>query len=249
MSTIRDLLKVSGYSDKAIKYYENHLNVGNIENPDAQCMFTGPCGDTMEIFLKIKSGVITEAKFQAIGCAGSFSSGSALTEMIIGKTLHESESIDEKDILAHLGAMPEEKVHCARLTVLTLKKAIEQYKNKVPKEINKMKKIIAIPLENGILCSHFGHCQQFAIIETDSTSVTGETLIIPPPHEPGLLPGWLAEKGVTDVIAGGMGQRAINLFNQQNINVFVGATIKKPADLAKDLLNDTLVAGANYCDH
>jgi predicted Fe-Mo cluster-binding NifX family protein len=50
-------------------------------------------------------------------------------------------------------------------------------------------------------------------------------------------------------MAGGMGQRAINLFNQQNINVFVGAQVKKPEDLAKDLLNDTLVAGANYCDH
>jgi predicted Fe-Mo cluster-binding NifX family protein len=112
-----------------------------------------------------------------------------------------------------------------------------------------MKKLIAVPLENGILCSHFGHCQQFAIIEADNKTVTGEIVVIPPPHEPGLLPGWLAEKGVTDVIAGGMGQRAINLFNQKNINVFVGAPLKKPADLARDLLNDTLAAGANYCDN
>jgi predicted Fe-Mo cluster-binding NifX family protein len=112
-----------------------------------------------------------------------------------------------------------------------------------------MKKRIAVPLENGILCMHFGHCQQFAIIETESTSVTGETLVTPPPHEPGLLPGWLAEKGVTDVIAGGMGQRAIGLFNQQNINVFVGAPLKSPRELASDLLSNTLEAGANYCDH
>jgi len=130
MSTIRDLLKKSGYSDKAIEYYKNHVNVGILDNPDAHYMFTGPCGDTMEIFLKIISGIITEAKFQAIGCAGSFSSGSALTEMIIGKTLQESEKIDERDILEHLGAMPKEKVHCARLTVMTLLKAIEHYQNK-----------------------------------------------------------------------------------------------------------------------
>lgn len=84
MSTIHELLKTSGYSDKAIEYYENHINVGIIENPDAHCFYTGPCGDTMEIFLKISSGMITEAKFQAIGCAGSFTSGSALTTMIIG---------------------------------------------------------------------------------------------------------------------------------------------------------------------
>jgi len=89
-----------------------------------------------------------------------------------------------------------------------------------------MKKRIAIPLENGILCSHFGHCQQFAILDTDSNLITNESFITPPPHEPGLLPGWLAEKGVTDVIAGGMGQRAIELFNRQNINVFVGASLR-----------------------
>jgi len=112
-----------------------------------------------------------------------------------------------------------------------------------------MKKKIAIPLEDGILCSHFGHCQQFAIIDADGNNITAETLLTPPPHEPGVLPGWLAEKGVTDVIAGGMGQRAINLFNEQKINVFVGAPIKPPKDLAGDLLNDSLSAGANYCDH
>jgi len=127
MSKVRDLLKMSGYSDRAIEYYENHLNLGSIENPDAQYIYTGPCGDTMEIFLKITSDVITDAKFQAIGCAGSFTSGSALTKMINGKTLKDCEKLDENDILNHLGAIPQQKVHCARLAILTLKKAIEQY--------------------------------------------------------------------------------------------------------------------------
>lgn len=130
MSTIRELLKTSGYSEKAIEYYVNLVNVGVIENPDAHCMFTGPCGDTMEIFLKITSDIITDAKFQAIGCAGSFTSGSALTKMIKGKTLIDCENLNENDVLDHLGAMPEQKVHCARLSVLTLKKAIEQFKKK-----------------------------------------------------------------------------------------------------------------------
>ena len=112
-----------------------------------------------------------------------------------------------------------------------------------------MKKRIAVPLENGILCTHFGHCQQFSIIDIDEKNITRETLVTPPPHEPGLLPGWLAEKGVTDVIAGGMGQRAINLFNQQSINVFVGTHLKSQRELASDLLSNTLEAGANYCDH
>ncbi len=95
----------------------------------------------------------------------------------------------------------------------------------------------------------FWSLRQFSIIDAESSTISNETLLTPPPHEPGLLPAWLAEKGVTDVIAGGMGQRAINLFNQQKINVFVGAPIKMPRDLANDLLNNTLSAGANYCDH
>lgn len=112
-----------------------------------------------------------------------------------------------------------------------------------------MKRKIAIPLENGVLCSHFGHCEQFAIIETIDHSILTEELVTPPPHEPGLLPAWLAEKGVTDVIAGGMGQKAIALFNQQKINVFVGAQVKSHKELANDLMNNSLSSGANYCDH
>ncbi len=147
-------------------------------------------------------------------------------------------------------------VNQVQVQVQAQEKAEEEECNKVHKnekqlKINNflMKKRIAIPLENGILCTHFGHCEQFAIIDTNETLITEETLITPPPHEPGLLPGWLAEKGITDVIAGGMGQRAIDLFNQQKINVFVGAPIKSPKELAGDLLSDSLQAGANYCDH
>ena len=126
MSNVRSLLEVSGYSNVAIEYYLTHLNVGTINQPDAYAVYTGPCGDTLEIFLKI-SGVITDAKFQAIGCAGSFASGSALCEIIKGKTPSECLQLDEKDVLKHLGAMPEQKVHCARLAVLTMRMAVEQY--------------------------------------------------------------------------------------------------------------------------
>lgn len=112
-----------------------------------------------------------------------------------------------------------------------------------------MKSIIAIPLENGILCSHFGHCQQFAIIEVTDNSIVGEKLLTPPPHEPGLLPGWLAERGITDVIAGGMGQRALDLFAAQNINVNVGAQPKNPKELVSDWIKNSLTTGKNACDH
>jgi len=111
-----------------------------------------------------------------------------------------------------------------------------------------MKKI-AIPLENGQLCSHFGHCQQFALINVDNNTIVSEDLITPPPHEPGLLPGWLAERGVTDVIAGGMGQRAISLFNEQNIKVNVGVQSKSPQQLVTEWIGKSLITGVNACDH
>jgi len=111
------------------------------------------------------------------------------------------------------------------------------------------KNIIAIPLENGRLCSHFGHCQQFAIIDVENNVITNENLVTPPPHEPGLLPAWLAEKGITDVIAGGMGQRAVNLFTAQSIKVNVGAEPKSPKELVTDWIQNTLVTGQNACDH
>jgi nitrogen fixation protein NifU and related proteins len=127
MNTVRDLLKMDGYSDRAIDYYEMHLNVGKIENPDAHFAYTGPCGDTMEIFLKI-SDVITDAKFQAIGCVGTFIFGSALTNIIISKKLKDCENNNETDLLKHLGEVPEQKKHCAYLVALTFKKTIEQFK-------------------------------------------------------------------------------------------------------------------------
>ncbi|MEA4840068.1 MAG: NifB/NifX family molybdenum-iron cluster-binding protein [Bacteroidales bacterium] len=108
---------------------------------------------------------------------------------------------------------------------------------------------IAIPLENGQLCLHFGHCQQFALIHVENNVVVSENLVTPPPHEPGLLPGWLAERGVTDVIAGGIGQRAISLFNEQNIKVNVGVPTKTPKELVSDWIEKSLLTGVNACDH
>ena len=102
-----------------------------MDNPSVRFTYTGPCGDTMEIFLKIESNIIKDAKFQATGCAGSFISGSALTKMVKGRTLEEAEKIDREDVLNHLGGIPEAKIHCAYLAVITLRKAIEKYgKNK-----------------------------------------------------------------------------------------------------------------------
>jgi predicted Fe-Mo cluster-binding NifX family protein len=112
-----------------------------------------------------------------------------------------------------------------------------------------MKKRIAIPLENGILCEHFGHCQTFAIVYVENNVITEIKEVTPPEHVPGLYPKWVAGHGVTDVIAGGMGQRAIDLFNEQKINAFVGAPIQPAKELVSDFLANKLSLSANYCNH
>ena len=110
---------------------------------------------------------------------------------------------------------------------------------------------IAIPLANGKLAMHFGHCERFALMEVDAAEkrLIGREEIEAPPHQPGLLPPWLAQRGATVIIAGGMGQRALGLFTEQGIQVVLGAAAETPERLVADYLAGTLRTGENVCDH
>jgi len=117
------------------------------------------------------------------------------------------------------------------------------------KESHRMK--IAIPIADGRLSAHFGHCEGFAILESDQQGkeIVSKSMHESPPHEPGLLPRWLHEQGADVIIAGGMGQRAQQLFTQNGITVVVGAPVETPEQLASRYLSGTLHAGENLCDH
>ncbi len=110
---------------------------------------------------------------------------------------------------------------------------------------------VAIPVAAGRLCMHFGHCEQFALVDVDEAnrSIRETTLLTPPPHEPGLLPRWLHEQGANVIIAGGMGQRAQQLFAQSGIQVLVGAPAGAPEELVTAYLSGNLQSGQNACDH
>ena len=112
-------------------------------------------------------------------------------------------------------------------------------------------RVIAIPIAGDRLCMHFGHCEQFALLDVDADSkdILNSRQIDPPPHQPGLLPRWLREQGADLVIAGGMGQRAQRIFAEQGIEVIVGAPADSPAALARSYLEGTLQTGVNACDH
>jgi len=110
---------------------------------------------------------------------------------------------------------------------------------------------IAIPLTNGRLSAHFGHCEQFAIVDADpdAKKLTHIEMLTPPAHEPGILPKWLSGMHVNLTIAGGMGRRAQQLFKENNIDVLVGASENTPEELVAQYLSDELQSGQNICDH
>jgi len=107
----------------------------------------------------------------------------------------------------------------------------------------------AIPLAEGKLTAHFGHCQEFALVEVEDNEIKKKETLVPPPHEPGVLPRWLHELGTNIIIAGGMGARAMDLFVQNGIRVLTGAPSLTPEELVKQYLDNTLQTGANICDH
>jgi len=111
--------------------------------------------------------------------------------------------------------------------------------------------VIAVPVANGQLCEHFGHCEHFALYEVDPQAkrVLGSKLPEPPPHEPGVLPRWLHEQGVNVILAGGMGRRAQDIFTTHAIQVVVGLSAGSPEAIVQGYLDGRLQATVNPCDH
>ena len=115
------------YSEKVIDHFLKPRNVGEIQNADGFGRVTGPCGDTMEIWLKVKNDTIANATFLTDGCGTTIASASMVTEMVKGKSILESHKITQQGILNALGGLPEESVHCALLAADTLKAAVKDY--------------------------------------------------------------------------------------------------------------------------
>jgi Mrp family chromosome partitioning ATPase/predicted Fe-Mo cluster-binding NifX family protein len=109
----------------------------------------------------------------------------------------------------------------------------------------------AVPTSNGLLCSHFGHCDEFTLVDVEMPSrrVVETTKVAAPEHEPGLLPSWLADQGAHVIIAGGMGSRAQQLFAAQGVTVITGAPAAEPGTVVEQYLAGSLVTGENVCDH
>ena len=109
----------------------------------------------------------------------------------------------------------------------------------------------AIPVNNGTLAGHFGHCEAFAMFDVDDSSgtIVARDAVPSPGHQPGFLPGWLAEQGVSAIIAGGMGPRAVGLFEENRVHVILGAPEEPAEDVMQKYLTGELALGDNVCDH
>lgn len=110
---------------------------------------------------------------------------------------------------------------------------------------------IAIPMTDGVLAQHFGHCEKFAFVDVDpKTKLVKAVVEVPAPeHQPGLLPPWLKERGITHVIAGGMGTRAQERFKEASIEVLTGAPSESAEALVREYLAGRLVSRPHVCHH
>jgi nitrogen fixation NifU-like protein len=125
----------SQYSEKVMEHFKNPRNVGEIENPDGIGHVGNPvCGDIMELYIKVKDGIIVDAKFKTFGCGAAIATSSMVTEIVKGKSLKEALKISNKTVAEALDGLPAVKMHCSVLAEEALKLAIENYLSKSNKK-------------------------------------------------------------------------------------------------------------------
>ena len=124
---------LEGYSERFKSEFLNPKNIGKIGDPDCHVSVTGVCGDTIEMFLSIRNGRISDIKFITDGCGATISCASFVTRTAAGKSIEEALLITPNDVVKYFEGLPDEHKHCAKLAVMTLTAAIEKYRSELGK--------------------------------------------------------------------------------------------------------------------
>ena len=126
---------MSQYSEKVMDHFANPRNVGEMENPDGVGKVGNPvCGDIMNLYLRVKDGVITDATFKTFGCGAAIATSSMVTELVKGKTVKDALAISNRAVAEALGGLPPIKMHCSVLAEEALKAAIDDYYSRTGKK-------------------------------------------------------------------------------------------------------------------
>jgi len=202
------------------------------------------CGEMIDIF-KTQGGMLT-AKKEGLNLLGSLPFEPEVVSK--GDTGNMSLLDDNKLLITQEFNKIVDKI--VELT-MNRSESVPESKNEFldRKKRSADSKVLVVPVSGGKLSAHFGHCEQFAFIETQNGKIMETVMHNPPGHEPGVLPRWLYEQGADVIIVGGMGDMAQQLLREKGIEVIIGAPMDLPESLANQYLSDTLVAGANVCDH
>ncbi len=122
---------MANYSDIVMDHFRNPRNIGAIEDADGIGKVGNPlCGDVMELYIKVKDDVISDAKFKTFGCGAAIATSSIVTELVINKNIDEALKLSNKAVAEALGGLPAAKMHCSVLAVDALKKAVADYRQK-----------------------------------------------------------------------------------------------------------------------
>ncbi len=120
-----------GYTDKVIAHFKDPHNMGTMENPDGVGTVGNPvCGDMLRFYIKVKDGIIVDAKVETFGCVAAIATSSVTTDMVIGMTLEQAKELSRAQVADELGGLPPHKMHCSNLAADALHKAIEDYERK-----------------------------------------------------------------------------------------------------------------------
>ena len=136
---LRKMLAESGYSDKAIQYYIEKPYMGDLPEANHTSEMLGTCGDTMKIYLKIDHDMITDIRYQVLGCPGAVSAAMATVDLVKGHTIHYARSINDGDVFKLLEDIPAKKHHCIQLAVKTLNKALDEFQTGNTAIVNELK--------------------------------------------------------------------------------------------------------------